>query len=270
MKRNVISTIILAVAVLLAVGCNRENVAPAPQPEPQPEPQDSTVYHIRYLDDKPDTTIIGYSQLINLIDSFCDIALSGNGVIFWNSDIDFFGPNPLNRKDNIATSDRDSLIGWCAQMFTNNYASALWYENYPNQEFKAQSVSLPIFPVQVDLAEFLPGCWVFTKTYIEYWNEASPFVEYRQNGTYQYSDTLVFTDTTVYSNVLSTFRPYEIIGGMELLFPFPGGDCGDISKIIQIGQDTLLIMNCAIKGQINYLAEDRCTYRYMFARVNSR
>lgn len=265
------------IATTFAIGLTACHDDPLQETQTESEPdsllelQDSTIYSITYrIDRYTDTTIVGYAQLVNLIDGFCDIAMSGNGVIFWNSDLDFFGPDPLNRKESITTSNRDSLIGWCTQMFINNSASLMWYENYPNHELKAHSVSLPIFPTQDDLSEYITGCWVFTKTYISYWDEMYPFIQYQQNGTYQFNDTLIFNDTTVYSSTLSIVRPYEIIGSTELLFPFPSGDCGDTSKIIQIGHDTLLIMNCAIKGEINYLNEDRCTYRYMFARTNSK
>lgn len=236
---------------------------------------DSEPYHVRFIiDEIKDTSVNGIGELVRLFGRFIDTVTAGYGVDFWCTDSSFYGNNRQHIRNNLETYNTEIILQWCLQQYASGHAISVGpKDDHPYAGYSAISVSLPIFQYQIPLAEYLPGTWVFGREYMEYWDEESPFIGFCQCYGYEYNDSLVFSDTTVYFSALESCHitssgTYEILDNATIRVPFITSECGSLSRIVQISPDTLLIQNYTTQAPVVYTPEDKCDYRYIFVRVH--
>ena len=121
MKRNVISTVILAVAAMLAVGCTPENVAPEPQPT-------VTTRNVSYVKcgDPGHATVTGDEAWHALLDTLFDAVDEGCEVSFWDA-ADGEG-EPTKESVTYRTASRDSAYAWGERMYDQGYTVSVIFD----------------------------------------------------------------------------------------------------------------------------------------------
>ena len=121
MKRNVITTVILAVAAMLAVGCTPENVAPEPQPN-------ETTRNVSYVKcGEPDhATVTGDEAWHALLNTLFDAVDEGCVVSFWDAG----GGEGQSTKESVTyrTASRDSAYVWGERMYDQGYTVSVIFD----------------------------------------------------------------------------------------------------------------------------------------------
>ena len=121
MKRNVISTVILAVAALLAVGCTPENVAPEPQPN-------ETTRNVSYVKcgESGHATVTGDEAWHALLNTLFDAVDEGCVVSFWEA---ADGEGQATKESvTYRTASRDSAYAWGERMYDQGYTVSVIFD----------------------------------------------------------------------------------------------------------------------------------------------
>ena len=113
MNRNIISIFLLAAMAVLAVGCNRENVAPEPQPSP-------TVRNVSYVKcgEPGRATVTGDAAWYALLDTLFDAVDDGCEVSFFDATR---GEQMTKETVSYRTASRDSAYAWGERMYDSGY-----------------------------------------------------------------------------------------------------------------------------------------------------
>ena len=121
MKRNVISTVILAVLALLAVDCTPENVAPEPQPN-------ETTRNVSYVKcgESGHATVTGDEAWHALLGTLFDAVDEGCEVSFWEA----AGGSDKPTKESVTyrTASRDSAYAWGERMYDQGYTVSVIFD----------------------------------------------------------------------------------------------------------------------------------------------
>ena len=121
MKRNVITTVILAVAAMLAVGCTPENVAPEPQPN-------ETTRNVSYVKcgEPGHATVTGVEAWHALLNTLFDAVDEGCEVSFWET---ADGEGQATKESvTYRTASRDSAYAWGESMYDSGYVVSVIFD----------------------------------------------------------------------------------------------------------------------------------------------
>ena len=206
MKRNIIITAF--VAAMLAVGCNREET-PAPTPT-------GTIRNVSYIacgEDGHETVTddAGWNTLMNrLFDAVDD----GCKVIFWNPDSVGGETQP---KDVVTyrTASRDSAFAWSERMYDQGYTVSVVFDTIGHVYVGSAVKTIPMPSANytpISLEQYLPGTWFIEAGVLAWYTQPNGCWVFDYDNYYPYNDTLIFTDTTVYTSVKGgSIGPYVIL-----------------------------------------------------------
>ena len=275
MKRNVISTVILAVAALLAVGCTHENVAPEPQPT-------VTTRNVSYLKcgESGHATVTGDEAWHALLDTLFDAVDEGCVVSFWEA-ADGGAGQPTKESVTYRTASRDSAYAWGERMYDQGYTVSVIFDPDSGQYVCSAAKITPVITTTfepIPLSEYLPGTWVIDGTVLAWY----PYGEEHPDGNwwfdygynYSYNDSLVFTDSTVYTTVMGgSWGPYIILDSNTIQMQLPlyqvwyMYEFSSRSIIYQLDENRMLIHGyLPNQSFLGYLEQSLDDFTYLFVR----
>ena len=217
MKRfKQISTVL--VVALLAVGCNREDT-PGTAPS-------GTVRNVSYIacGERNQETVTGDAGWNTLMNRLFDAVDDGCKVTFWNPDSVGSGQQTAD-ESTYRTSLRDSAFAWSKRMYDQGFTVSASGDPVEHVYIGYAVKTSPMPPsdyTPLPLEQYLPGTWVLDGTvlashYYGYWE-----LEYDSTNFYDYNDTLIFTDTTVYTSVMGgSIGPYIILDTNTIQMQLP-------------------------------------------------
>lgn len=119
MKHNILTTVIAAVA-LLAIGCTREEVTPAPAPT-------TVVRNVNYIvcGESATATVTGEAEWHALLDSLFDAVDGGCELTFWDA-----AAAQQQAKETVTytTASRDSAFAWGEKMYDEGYTISVIFD----------------------------------------------------------------------------------------------------------------------------------------------
>ena len=279
MKRTLFISMLFA--ALFMAACHEERITPDGQQDNSNDTvindtivySDSTIRNVGYVICAAGghRQIVGDVAWFDLLDWLFDAAVDRcHKAILW--DYDYSGDNSQLPKAPItySTLRRDSAYAWSGLMYDRGYVVSMVYDA-SGSIYNFTAVPLTTRTPGYDeapLAGYLPGSWVIDETaYYDFYS--SDFRQHPLYYGYENSDTLVFTQDSVYMSILvrrnqEPHQGYTIIDGDNIQISCYDWPC----QIVQLNADSIIVKGYDSSLGLTMYDEPVWVFGFLFKRVN--
>ena len=273
MKKSTFSIAIIAMFGLLVVGCHDE---PVNTEGPTPSP---TMRNVAYVacGEPQRATVTGDDEWHTLLNSLFDAVDNGCAVTFWNPD----APGAKTTDTvTISTPDRQQAYTWGEEMYDQGYTVTIIFDStggvYNGTAVMQITTAQDYEPIPLE--RYLPGTWVIDGTVLARFAESEDYPEghwcYEYGYDYNYNDSLIFTDSTVYTTVMGgSTGPYVILDSNTIQMQLPlyqewwFYEFSERSIIYQLDENRMLIHGyLPNESFLGYIQDSPDNFTYLFIR----